>query len=78
MMRKLAGGLRVISFIAHPLLRLFSGSIKLLLSSELIAIGFSKLAFQPCYGLAEATQAVTFDQKGEGLVSKSPPIVPLQ
>jgi hypothetical protein len=44
-MRKLAGALRPVSFIAHPLLRLFSGSLKLVLSSETIAILFSKLAY---------------------------------
>jgi len=29
--------------------------------------GFSGHAFMPCYGLAEATLAVTFDQRGEGV-----------
>jgi acyl-CoA synthetase (AMP-forming)/AMP-acid ligase II len=29
--------------------------------------GFSPRAFQPCYGLAEATLAVTFDTRGEGV-----------
>ena len=29
--------------------------------------GFRPTAFQPCYGLAEATLAVTFDQRGEGV-----------
>jgi acyl-CoA synthetase (AMP-forming)/AMP-acid ligase II len=29
--------------------------------------GFSRKALRPCYGLAEATLAVTFDLKGEGL-----------
>ena len=44
MMRKLAAGLRPISFLAHPILRFFSGTLKLLQSSEMIATGFSKLA----------------------------------
>ncbi len=29
--------------------------------------GFSPQAFRPCYGLAEATLAVTFDRKGQGV-----------
>jgi len=29
--------------------------------------GFDERAFMPCYGLAEATLAVTFDQRGEGV-----------
>ena len=42
--RKLAAALRPISFLAHPLLTVCSGTLKALLSSELIAIGFSRLA----------------------------------
>ncbi|MEM9293783.1 MAG: AMP-binding protein [Acidobacteriota bacterium] len=35
--------------------------------------GFSPQAFRPCYGLAEATLAVTFDQRGEGLRTRPVP-----
>jgi acyl-CoA synthetase (AMP-forming)/AMP-acid ligase II len=36
-------------------------------SEKFAPFGFSPRAFQPCYGLAEATLAVTFDTKGEGV-----------
>lgn len=37
-------------------------------------LGFSPTAFRPCYGLAEATLAVTFDQRGEGVRSLPAPV----
>lgn len=36
-------------------------------------VGFSPQAFRPCYGLAEATLAVTFDQRGAGVRTKALP-----
>ena len=36
-------------------------------------LGFSPRALQPCYGLAEATLAVTFDRRGEGLRTRPAP-----
>jgi len=38
------------------------------------AFGFDERAFMPCYGLAEATLAVTFDQRGEGIRTMPVPI----
>ena len=35
--------------------------------------GFRPEAFQPCYGLAEATLAVTFDQRGQGVRTRPAP-----
>jgi fatty-acyl-CoA synthase len=35
--------------------------------------GFRPTAFQPCYGLAEATLAVTYDIKGQGVRSRPAP-----
>lgn len=35
--------------------------------------GFSPEAFRPCYGMAEATLAVTFDLKGRGMRTRSLP-----
>jgi acyl-CoA synthetase (AMP-forming)/AMP-acid ligase II len=35
--------------------------------------GFNPLTLRPCYGLAEGTLAVTFDQRGEGVRTRKPP-----
>jgi fatty-acyl-CoA synthase len=37
------------------------------------ASGFPPESFRPCYGLAEATLAVTFDRRGEGVRTRTPP-----
>jgi len=42
--------------------------------AKFAACGFSETAFRPCYGLAEATLAVTFDLKGEGVRTRPAPV----
>jgi fatty-acyl-CoA synthase len=36
-------------------------------SARFASLGFDPSVFRPCYGLAEATLAVTFDQRGQGV-----------